>query len=46
MAYDGFDEDYYGTSVSVYNNIAVVGAHFDDDKGANSGKDNHQLFKT
>ena len=36
-ASDGAVDDYFGYSVSVYNNTAVIGAFFDDDKGSNSG---------
>ena len=36
-ASDGAEDDYFGHSVSVYNNTAVIGARFDDDKGTNSG---------
>ena len=37
LASDGAAFDYFGDSVSVYNNTAVIGADFDDDKGSNSG---------
>ena len=37
-ASDGADEDWFGNSVSVYNNTAVIGAdHDDDDDGPNFG---------
>ena len=36
-ASDGAKDDYFGRSVSVYNNTAVIGAFYDDDKGTNSG---------
>ena len=36
-ASDGEANDFFGYSVSVYNNTAVIGAFFDDDKGPNSG---------
>ncbi len=36
-ASDGAVDDYFGRSVSVYNNTAVIGAFYDDDKGTNSG---------
>ena len=37
LASDGAIDDWFGRSVSVYNNIAVIGAIFDDDNGSNSG---------
>ena len=36
-ATDGASGDYFGVSVSVDANIAVIGAQFDDDKGTDSG---------
>ena len=36
-ASDGAEGDYFGYSVSVYNNTAVIGARFDDDNGPDSG---------
>ncbi len=36
-ASDGAEDDAFGTSVSVYNNTAVIGAVYDDDNGINSG---------
>ena len=36
-ANDAAADDWFGYSVSVYNNIAVIGAHLDDDNGLNSG---------
>jgi len=36
-AYDGVASDYFGYAVSISQNYAIVGAHFDDDKGSNSG---------
>lgn len=37
FAYDGATGDSYGTSVSIDNNLAIVGASFDDDNGSASG---------
>ena len=34
---DGYREDYFGFSVAVSNNTALIGSHFDDDNGTNSG---------
>ena len=34
---DGAEEDYFGVSVSISSDTAVVGAHVDDDLGENSG---------
>ncbi|HBO45905.1 MAG TPA: hypothetical protein DD670_18690 [Planctomycetaceae bacterium] len=36
-ASDGTTDDSFGRSVSISGNVAVVGAHFDDDQGTNSG---------
>lgn len=36
-AYDGVAEDYFGRSVSVSSDWVLVGAHYDDDKGDQSG---------
>ena len=36
-ASDGAEGDYFGYSVSVSGNVAIVGAYFDDDKGDASG---------
>ena len=36
-ASDGAEDDFFGISVSVYNNTAVIGAYYDDDKGLESG---------
>jgi cyclophilin family peptidyl-prolyl cis-trans isomerase len=36
-AFDGAAEDYFGNSVSISDDYAVVGAYLDDDKGLNSG---------
>ena len=36
-ASDGAADDYFGYSVSVYNNTAVIGAYKDDSNGSNSG---------
>ena len=36
-ASDGAAEDIFGLSVSVSNNVAIVGARYDDDKGEKSG---------
>ena len=37
LASDGAGNDFFGSSVSVYNNTAVIGAYHDDDNGSNSG---------
>jgi hypothetical protein len=37
LASDGAAKDYFGTSVSISGDVALVGADWDDDKGANSG---------
>jgi hypothetical protein len=37
LASDGFDNDYFGTSVSISGDTAIVGAHGDDDNGGLSG---------
>jgi hypothetical protein len=37
VAGDGGASDYFGTSVSINGDYAIVGAPFDDDKGSNSG---------
>ncbi|MBN1590165.1 MAG: hypothetical protein JW888_11665 [Pirellulales bacterium] len=37
LASDGAANDYFGHSVSITGNMAVVGAPYDDDKGSNSG---------
>ncbi len=34
---DAFSSDYFGSSVSIYNNNALIGAIFDDDLGDASG---------
>jgi len=34
---DGASEDYFGVSVGISGNTAIVGAHFDDDNGLESG---------
>ncbi|MCP4105943.1 MAG: hypothetical protein GY749_10465 [Desulfobacteraceae bacterium] len=36
-ASDGSDEDYFGCSVSISGDYAIVGAHKDDDNGTDSG---------
>ncbi len=36
-ASDGAASDYFGWSVSISGNYAIVGAYYDDDKGTNSG---------
>ena len=36
-ASDGADNDYFGVSVSISGDYAVIGAYTDDDNGANSG---------
>eukprot|EP00633_Aureoumbra_lagunensis_P007338 CAMPEP_0197322888 /NCGR_PEP_ID=MMETSP0891-20130614/70176_1 /TAXON_ID=44058 ORGANISM="Aureoumbra lagunensis, Strain CCMP1510" /NCGR_SAMPLE_ID=MMETSP0891 /ASSEMBLY_ACC=CAM_ASM_000534 /LENGTH=1392 /DNA_ID=CAMNT_0042815401 /DNA_START=114 /DNA_END=4293 /DNA_ORIENTATION=- len=36
-ASDGWDGDWFGNSVALYETRIVVGAHFDDDLGENSG---------
>ena len=37
VASDGGADDDFGISVSVYNNIVVAGAHYDDEKAFDSG---------
>ena len=37
LASDGAEGDFFGRSVSVSADLALVGAYFDDDKGTNSG---------
>ena len=37
-ANDPASSDYFGISVSLYGNTALIGAHGDDDKGSGSGK--------
>ena len=37
VASDGATSDYFGYSVSIYGNIAVIESRWDDDKGSNSG---------
>jgi hypothetical protein len=37
LAADGQSQDYFGTSVAISGNWALVGAPFDDDRGTNSG---------
>jgi hypothetical protein len=34
---DGAADDYFGRSVSIDGSTVVIGAHYDDDKGSNSG---------
>ena len=34
---DNYRDDYFGTSVDIWGNYAIVGAHRDDDNGENSG---------
>jgi len=36
-ASDGDDADYFGSSVSISGDYAIVGAYWDDDNGTNSG---------
>ena len=36
-ASDGAADDFFGQSVSISGNTAVIGAHYDDDNGSNSG---------
>ena len=36
-ASDGAGIDYFGVSVSISGDYAIVGAHYDDDKGTDSG---------
>ena len=36
-AFDGITQDYFGESVAIHGNTIVVGAHLDNDNGANSG---------
>jgi hypothetical protein len=37
LAKDGVDGDYFGSSVSIYNNHALIGSDGNDDKGTDSG---------
>ena len=37
IPYDGEDGDNYGYAVDIYEDYAIVGAQYDDDKGSNSG---------
>ncbi len=37
LAQDGASSDYFGSSVSMYDNNALIGADENDDKGAASG---------
>ena len=37
LAFDGSEDDYFGSSVSVWEDTVVVGSHRDDDNGAESG---------
>ena len=37
QANDGASSDYFGYSVAIFDNIAVVGSPYDDDSGINSG---------
>ncbi len=37
LANDGLANDFYGNSVDVHNDLAVVGAYYDDNPGINSG---------
>jgi hypothetical protein len=37
LAADGAQDDHFGCSVSISGDHAIVGAYYDDDKGANSG---------
>jgi hypothetical protein len=37
LASDGAADDCFGCSVSVSGDVAIVGAHYDDDNGSNSG---------
>jgi hypothetical protein len=37
LAKDGGATDRFGSSVSVYNNNAFIGAHYDDDKATDAG---------
>jgi hypothetical protein len=37
LAQDGASSDYFGSSVSMYDNNAFIGADENDDKGAASG---------
>ncbi len=37
MPADGAESDYFGFSVSIFGNTAIVGAHGDDDNGENAG---------
>jgi hypothetical protein len=37
LAADGAGSDFFGHSVSIYNNTAMIGAHGDDDKDTDAG---------
>eukprot|EP01083_Nonionella_stella_P202539 739879_1 len=37
LPHDGATDDFFGYSVAIFNNYAVIGAYNDDDKGAQSG---------
>ena len=37
LASDGWNYDYFGNSVSISGDYAIVGAHYDDDNGTSSG---------
>ncbi len=37
LAGDGADNDHFGGAVAIYGDYIVIGAYFDDDKGAESG---------
>jgi hypothetical protein len=37
FATDGAASDAFGVSVSIYDTVAMIGAHLDDDKGTQSG---------
>jgi hypothetical protein len=37
LALDGADDDWFGSSVSIDGNYAIIGAYHDDDLGGNSG---------
>jgi hypothetical protein len=39
LASDGFTNDYFGRSVKLHGDTIVAGAHFDDDKGSESGSE-------
>eukprot|EP00968_Pinguiococcus_pyrenoidosus_P016536 scaffold1606_cov177-Pinguiococcus_pyrenoidosus.AAC.2 len=36
-AFDGASDDWFGFAVAISGNLAIVGAHYDDDKGGDSG---------